>query len=137
MIVVLVNSYILCLYLVIVVFYFIGIPCIYIFKCINAKENWKKIIPPIITMVISVLLILIYVIQIVTPYYTLDRNTGSMVENYLVSKLVDFDKLPFELIELFMFYNIPTWIMLSAYFFNYRKKKNKKNINKMRIQDLK
>lgn len=73
----------------------------------------------------------------VSPYYTLNTNAGNMVKSYIVNEAVDFDKIPVTLTKMFIFYNIPTWIMLVAYFSNHRKRKDKKNIEKMKIYDLK
>ena len=124
------------LFWVILVLYFIVLPWVYIAKCLNAKENWKKLIVPIITMVISVMLIVMYALQIeVSPFYTLN-NTGNMAKSYIINEAVDFDKIPATLIRMFIFYNIPTWIMLFGYYSNHRKNKNKENIEKMKIHDL-
>jgi predicted permease len=119
------------------VLYFIALPCIYFAKCLNAKKNWKKIIVPIITMSISIMFIVINALQIkVSPYFTLAANTGKLVKSYTVNETVDFDKIPVTLVRMFVFYNIPTWIMLTAYYSNYRKKKDKEKIEKMKIHDL-
>lgn len=126
------------LFWIVLLLYFTILPYIYIVKCLNAKENWKKIIIPIMTISISIILIVIYALQIeVSPYYSLNTNAGNMVKSYIVNEAADFDKIPAALIKMFIFYNIPTWIMLLAFFSDHRKKKDKKNIEKMKIYDLK
>lgn len=126
------------LFWIVLLLYFAVLPYIYIVKCLNAKENWKKIIIPIMTISISIMLVVMYALQIkVRPYYYLNTNAGNMVKSYIVNEAVDFDKIPVTLIKMFIFYNIPTWIMLLAFFSNHRKKKDKKNIEKMKIYDLK
>jgi len=120
------------------VLYFIGLPCIYIMKCLKANKNWKKIILPIITMALTIIFIIIFALNAaVTPYYTLDRTTGNTIKSYIVSDVAYIDKTPFTLGIIFLFYNIPTWIMLLGYFFHRRNKKYRDNIEKMKIYDLK
>ena len=124
---------------VIGVLYFIVLPCIYIMKCLKAKQNWKKIIPPLVTMGISIIFIIIFALNAaVSPYYSLDRATGNMIKSYrVVNDVAYIEKTPFTLMIIFVFYNIPTWIMLLGYFFHRRNKKNRDNIEKMKIYDLK
>ncbi|SEW10726.1 hypothetical protein [[Clostridium] fimetarium] len=121
------------------VLYFIVLPCIYIMKCLKAKENWKKIIPPLVTMGISIIFIIIFALNAaVSQYYSLDRATGNMIKSYrVVNDVTYIEKIPFTLMIIFVFYNIPTWIMLFGYFFQRRNKKNRDNIEKMKIYDLK
>jgi len=123
--------------LIIGVLYFIGLPCIYIMKGLKVKENWKKLIPPIITMGLTIIFIIIFELNAaISPYYSLDSVTGNTVKSYFVNNAQNIDKIPFTLVITFLFYNIPTWIMLLAYFFNRRNKKNRDNIEKMKIYDL-
>ena len=120
------------------VLYFIVLPCIYIMKCLKAKESWKKIIPPLITMGISIIFIIIFALNAtVTPYYSIDKATGNTIKSYIVSDAAYIEKTPFTLMIIFVFYNIPTWIMLLGYFFHRRNKKHRDNIEKMKIYDLK
>jgi len=123
--------------LIVGILYFIVLPCIYIMKVLKLKKNWKKIIPPIITMGITIIFIIVYALNAaISPYYSFDRTTGNTVKSYIVNHATDIDKTPFTLILIFVFYNIPTWIMLLAYFLHHRNKKIRDNVEKMKIYDL-
>jgi len=126
-------------YLIIIigVLYFIVLPIIYIKKGLKANKNWKKIVPPVITMAITIIFMIIYALKSgVSSYYSLDKATGNTVKSYIVYNAGNIDEKPLTLIIIFVFYNIPTWIMLLGYFMDRRKKNQRDNIEKMKILDL-
>jgi len=134
-----INMLISGVYLIIIigVLYFIVLPIIYIKKGLKANKNWKKIVPPVITMAITIIFMIIYALKSgVSSYYSLDKATGNTVKSYIVYNAGNIDEKPLTLIIIFVFYNIPTWIMLLGYFMDRRKKNQRDNIEKMKILDL-
>jgi len=134
-----INMLISGVYLIIIigVLYFIVLPIIYIKKGLKANKNWKKIVPPVITMAITIIFMIIFTLAAcVSPRYTVDIASGSEVKTYIANNTIYIDDIPSTLIRIFVFYNIPTWIMLLGYFMDRRKKNHRDNIEKMKILDL-
>ena len=89
-------------------------------------------------MGISIILIIIFALNAaVSPSYSFDRATGNMVKSYVVNEAAYINETSFTLMIIFVFYNIPTWIMLLGYFFHRRNKKYRNNVERMKIYDLK
>lgn len=109
---------------------------------LSKKENkWLGLILPIITLTFSLIAVLgvsTYSTQTATVQQTSQDEEGTLIEETVIEEPnnLNIGETIFQVIIVFVLYNIPTLILLAIYFACREKIKRHSMLDKMNIQDL-